>query len=162
MLLVHHPQMHKRTMKPHELIAVLLEKRGLNPNSAAQEMGRQSLQTMLFRYLQGGVRPRIESAQLMATFFQVPLEAIWSETVATQTAVQMGLIPGSKAAQLTDEPEPITPQATVQRLGQLLAGASPPTRRAVVELIRHLADKPNDSHLVGAQVAALLGVSGKR
>jgi len=93
-----------RIVKPHELIFALMADAGLGPLPLAKKLGKASLQAPLHRYTRGMVpSPDISTARPLAKFFNLPVEAIYDEKVATAIAKERGIkvvpIPAPKPRQ---------------------------------------------------------------
>jgi transcriptional regulator with XRE-family HTH domain len=90
-------------MKPHELIAALMKKEGLGPLPLARKLGNAGLQPQIHRFWRGEVpEPKNSTAAPLAKYFNIPLEAIYDEKVATLVAKERGLsvvpLPAPRAA----------------------------------------------------------------
>lgn len=81
-----------RPMKPHELIKTLVEKSG-GSSAAARAMGDQKFQGTLHKFISGNVpAPARKTAARIADHYDIDVEAIYVERIATLEAIRLGLI----------------------------------------------------------------------
>ena len=79
-------------VKPHQLIAGLMQKAGLGPSPLAKKMGKPKLQPQIHRFVNGQVaNPERKTALPLAEYFGLPLEAIYDEKLATKIAAERGI-----------------------------------------------------------------------
>lgn len=79
-------------MKPHQLICALMHRQRLSTAALSRALKQPKLQPSLHRFVRGEVRePARAIAEALATYFQVPTDAIYSGTVAASVASKMGL-----------------------------------------------------------------------
>lgn len=80
-------------MKPHELVAALLDRTKKPLLQVAKEMGKASYQPTLHKFRYGMVRsPTHDTAVRIAKYFDLPLEALYDEMVATKIGLERGLL----------------------------------------------------------------------
>lgn len=84
-------------MKPHELLKLLADQSGLSTLQLAREIYRDSFQGTLYRLIEGESKsPKHETAERIAKYFDIPIEALYKSNVATSVAIAKGLIPKPK------------------------------------------------------------------
>lgn len=81
-----------RRVKPYQLIAALMHAEGLGSLPFAKKLGKPGLQSQIHRFVNGGVdEPANSTAQPIAAYFKLPLEAMYQEKVATAIARERGI-----------------------------------------------------------------------
>lgn len=116
----HYSFIHSSPMRAFELVKLLVEQKkaqeGLSVLQIATQMHRASFQGTLHKFLSGLVdSPTHSTAERIARYFGLPLEAMYDDKVATRIAVVRGLIHREKRDALpmvANEPAPVT------RIGQ--------------------------------------------
>jgi len=95
-------------VKPYELICHLVVERGLSHELGkgalplAKALGLPHRQSALHKFLAGEVhRPHPDSAAQLAAFFDLPLDAVYDERVATAIAAERGIAPRARRESLT-------------------------------------------------------------
>lgn len=80
-------------MRPHQLIGALIERTGKPLLQVAEEMARKkSFQGTLYKYVAGNVAsPSRATAEKIAKYFALPVDAIYDEGLATHIAGERGL-----------------------------------------------------------------------
>lgn len=85
-------------VKPFELICHLVVRRGLAQSLGlgslplARALGNVSLQSSLYKFMNGQVsEPARSTAELLAGYFSIPTDAIYDERLATQLAKDLGI-----------------------------------------------------------------------
>lgn len=79
-------------VKPHQLIAALMLERDLGTLPLAKAIGRASLQAPIYRFVHGEVAsPKRSTAEALATYFRLPVDALYDERLATAIANERGL-----------------------------------------------------------------------
>jgi hypothetical protein len=79
-------------MKPHALLAALMNKAGLNSNKLAKEIKRPTMQSQIYRFSKGQVlEPARNTAEPLALHFGIPVDALYNEKTATAVAKELGL-----------------------------------------------------------------------
>lgn len=79
-------------MKPHQLLYALMSRAQIGSNALAVAIGQPGLQGQIHRWMHGLVaHPRATTAQPIAAYFSVPMEALYVEEVATKIAKERGL-----------------------------------------------------------------------
>lgn len=74
-------------VKPFELIAAMMAAEGLGPLRLAKKMNRPKLQPQIHRFTRGEVlSPSRGTAEPIAAYFGIPVDAIYDEKVATLVA----------------------------------------------------------------------------
>lgn len=77
-------------MKPHELVSMLVAAHG-GSLPVAKAMGKPSFQGTLYKIADGKVTsPQRSSAERIAKFFGIPVDALYDEAVATRVAQELG------------------------------------------------------------------------
>ena len=85
--------LHSCDVKPYELIAALMAREGIGALPLAKKIGRPELQPAIYRFSKGQVEnPEPTTALPLASYFEIPMEAIYDERVATGVARGLGLI----------------------------------------------------------------------
>lgn len=80
-------------MKAYQLIAALAAQHGLTSSGLAKALKRPTSQGQIHRYLHGHVKtPTAPTAMGMATLFNLPLEAIFDDALATKIAKERGIV----------------------------------------------------------------------
>lgn len=97
---------HILNMEGHELLRLLLEKRGMNPNSLANALRNRSIQSQVQRYLDKKTKnPRLDTLQPIAKFFGIGVEAFYQPAIAKGIAERLQLIqPGTGHIVSSGEP----------------------------------------------------------
>lgn len=100
-LSIPHRNMHCRivaAVKPHELICRLVVEHGLAPRVGlgalplAKALGRPQLQPSLHKFMAGDVtEPQRSTAESLAAYFEIPVDAVYDERVATRIARERGI-----------------------------------------------------------------------
>jgi len=85
--------------RAHQLVSLLLAQKGLNPNAAARAMcASLSFQPTLHKFLQGHVAsPKRSTAERIAKFLDLPVDAIYDHKLAHSIAKERGLLPAAQA-----------------------------------------------------------------
>jgi DNA-binding XRE family transcriptional regulator len=84
--------MHSLGMKPFELVAALMHREGLGPLPLAKKIGKAKLQPQIHRFSRGEVaNPDRTTAVPIAEYFNIPVEAIYDERIATEVARELGI-----------------------------------------------------------------------
>jgi hypothetical protein len=79
-------------MQPHQLIAALMHAQQLRTNALAASMRKPALQPSIHRFLAGQVKePARSTAEPLAAFFNIPVEALYNPVEAARIAKQRGL-----------------------------------------------------------------------
>lgn len=79
-------------VKPYQLIEALMAAEELGPLPLAKKLKKPELQPLIHRFINGAVKsPKSSTAIPLADYFNLPLEAIYQEKVATEIAKQRGL-----------------------------------------------------------------------
>lgn len=74
-------------MKPYELVYTLMTAQGLGSTDLAKKIGQPKQQPNIHKFMHGGVRePSIVLAQPIATYFGMPIEAMYYDKDATAWA----------------------------------------------------------------------------
>jgi len=80
-------------MKPHELIAALMHQEG-GSLPLARKMGKPGFQSKIHKFAAGHVaNPLRPTAEALAGYFNLPVDAIYDEKVATAIARERGISP---------------------------------------------------------------------
>lgn len=100
-------------MRPHELVAALIRASGLSTVQLAKDMGQASFQGSLHKIAHGLVAsPKRASADRIARYFEIPVDALYDAKVAARVAAERGLLayenvaPLPAAAPAAREPAP--------------------------------------------------------
>lgn len=162
---LHYVVPHSYGMNGKELLQLLMQQSGHNPNSLADKLGKRSLQSLIARFLNGATKnPRAETLSPVATYFGVPPIAFVDDATATSIARDRGLI-SEQYSSSTDvtaidarsrRADPTIVELTIV-LGRHLAKADPGARSAAAALLQHLAHHPGSAAATGAHLASLLG-----
>jgi DNA-binding XRE family transcriptional regulator len=78
-------------MKSHELIYALMHRQGLGSLTLAKKLKNPGLQAPIYRFVRGQSTPEAETARQIAKYFDLPLEALYDDQVATKTAAARDL-----------------------------------------------------------------------
>lgn len=79
-------------VKPYQLLAALMHEKGLGSLPLARALGRPALQAPIHRFMRGNVAaPEPSTARPIAAYFDLPLEALYDEKVASRIARERGL-----------------------------------------------------------------------
>lgn len=79
-------------MKPYELIAALMQREKLGALPLAKRMNKPTLQPQIHRFINGNVaNPARTTAVPLAAYFNLPVDAIYDEAVATTIAIERGI-----------------------------------------------------------------------
>jgi hypothetical protein len=85
--------MHSSCMKPHELIKLLADRTGKPTLQLAKDIHKATFQGTLHKLINGNVpKPTQPTAKRIADYFGLPLDAMYDERVATQIAIERGLV----------------------------------------------------------------------
>ena len=80
-------------MTPQELVDRLIKATGKSQLAVAKEMDKPGFQGTLHKFVSGTVAsPTHETAAKIARYFEIPIEALYQESVASQVAATRGLI----------------------------------------------------------------------
>lgn len=91
---MHYTIAHSSGMDPRELLRLLMEQRGLNPNSLSAATNKKTKQPQIHRFLTGESKePKRSTLAPVAGVLGVPVEAFFDARVADAVAVQQGLAP---------------------------------------------------------------------
>lgn len=118
---LHYAAAHILDVKPHELVKALADRTNKSVRQIAVEMGGATFQGTLHKFIHGHTRtPDRVTAQRIAKYFGLSVEALYDERAATQAAREHGVIKGAVAAPLArEEPPryglPLVPIATAKR-----------------------------------------------
>lgn len=129
-------------MKPHELIALLLARTDKSVLQVAKEMGRASYQPTLYKFKEGLVgSPTHKTAARIAKYFNLPIEALFDDGVATRVAVERGLASGAVQAMERIPPWP-APELPVfsSELERRMRALAPDQRRGLVSVVQAYLD----------------------
>lgn len=92
-------------VKPHDLIAALIKATNKSPTAVATEMRSRSFQGTLHKFVAGNVpSPTHETAQTIARYFDLPIDALYSEKAATRLAIERGIDRSSSGRPTAEEP----------------------------------------------------------
>lgn len=81
-------------MHPHELVAALIRRTGKSLPQIARDMGHKGFQPTLHKIAHGQVKsPTRASADRIARFFDIPVDALYDSKVARRIAAERGLLP---------------------------------------------------------------------
>lgn len=135
-----------RSMQPYQLIAALMHAQKLKTNALASSMRKPALQPTLHRFLDGKVKePARSTAEPLATYFGIPVEAIYNQIEATKIASARGLTvvdwPPKQARRSKDAVHAIQGDK-IGAAVQAMALLSPDERRAVLERYSASIPKP--------------------
>lgn len=132
-------------MKPHEVIQALVDRTGKPVLQVAREMHSTRFQGTLHKYLSGNTTsPDRRTAERIATYFKIPVDAIYDARVARTVAIERRLNVHSPASYpMAHEPAPhygaappdasgIIPAALLERIHRL----APEQRTALFALLR--------------------------
>lgn len=133
-------------MQPHELVRALVQERtrtGKSLTEMACEMHKRSFQGTLHKFIHGLVRePSRTTAERIAHYFKLPLEAVYSERVATAEAARLGLSEAAPTAPVEEVRFLREPSSTYNvrpalspRLSARLQQLSPPQLEALERII---------------------------
>lgn len=79
-------------MKPYELIAALMQREKLGALPLAKRMNKPTLQPQIHRFINGTVaNPARTTAVPLAAYFNLPVDAIYDEALATSIASERGI-----------------------------------------------------------------------
>lgn len=93
---LHYSLLHSAKVSPRQLIALLISSRGMSELEAAKAMRSATFQGTLHRFLHDDTRsPSRATAELIANYFKIPVDAIYSQAVAGKVAADLGLIEAS-------------------------------------------------------------------
>jgi len=161
-------------MEGHELLSLLMKKRGMNANALAVLLRDRSLQSQIQRYVSGRTKnPRPDTLEPIARFFGIGIEAFYQPTIARQIAQQLLLVPN--VDRVESEPPPYgvrvasspTPLRTrpslrenILQLGKSLEIYDESARKAVSSLLADLALHPENAALTANRITALLDAPG--
>lgn len=133
-------------VKPFELIARLTvqhglaERAGLGSAQLASALGLRDKQSQIYRYLNGQVRePQRATAEAMARLFDIPIDAVYNERIATDVAIERGFVEG-----VTQQP------ALAQPLSHRLINTAPPQELKLIEWGKMRYDELPEEFLVTA------------
>ena len=146
--------MHSSAMQPHQLIAALMHAQQLRTNSLAASLRKPSLQPSIHRFLAGQVKePARSTAEPIAAFFGIPVEALYNASEATRIATMRGLTvvdwPPKQARARQPKDAPGT-SAKVAAVLKMLQELSPSEAAAVAQ---HFAAPDGSSRKQNAQAA---------
>lgn len=120
--------MHSHWMKPHELIDALVHHRG-GPSAVSRGMNKRVSQPTIHKICDGQVgNPQPRTARALASFFNIPLEAIYDEREATRVweeQFQSGAALGK--APTAEEPIPEYKGLAIRPVAQNMSHLSPIT-----------------------------------
>lgn len=123
-------------VKPHELIAALMDREGIGPLPLAKRLRKPELQPQIHRFISGAVAsPKASTALPLADYFNLPLEAIYDEQVATDIAKQRGIeaLPPKPAKKRGDSK---APPVFAKQIAAWLANFPPEERDQAVKNLR--------------------------
>jgi hypothetical protein len=165
-------------MKPHELVAALMRAQGLGAYPLARRLKKPGLQSQIHRFINGQVAaPARSTAEPLARFFELPVDAIYDEKVATRIArernvqEQQSSAPPSGPArtrQRAEEPpaaysvEPALAQALAVLGRALESDMAPELRRDIAEGLARLAERRGGQPHQKALLAYFEAGRGKR
>lgn len=131
-------------MKPYQLIAALMHRENLGALPLAKKMGKPALQPQIHRFMKGEVaNPARTTAVPLAKFFDIPVDAIYDEKVATAVARDRDVraLPSSPPApRRASAPTPRFGKETLRAL-RTLATLSAPEREQLLRLLHEGADQ---------------------
>lgn len=95
-------------MKPHELIAALVQRSGKSTLLVAREMRNARFQGTLHKFAAGLVAsPARRTAETIATYFDIPVDALYDPAVSSRVARERGLVRAPSAIpQRVEAPAP--------------------------------------------------------
>ena len=86
-------------MKPHALIAALVRGTKKPPLQVAREMKNANFQGTLHKFMAGNVAsPKRSTAEVIAAYFDLPVDALYDDAVASRIAVERGVTAAAGAA----------------------------------------------------------------
>lgn len=158
-------------MKPHQLFAALAARQQLKTLQLAKAMGRPKLQPQLHRFLKGEVAsPAATTAQPLAAYFKLPLEAVYDEKKATEIAKALGITALPEQPPAVKKPKAVKSggdfDADTQKVASTYAKMNPAERQRFRLLMLAAKDSINPTAIKPAPrdastpVDRLLGDSG--
>lgn len=156
-----------------ELLRLLMEAEGVNPNSLADKLRNRSLQSQLQRFLSNQTKnPRTDTLRPVAKYFGVGVDVFLDDKTAKRVAIERGLLqdetsaaPENAPSAPTSSPISIRPTSPSLRdslrcIAKTLAEHDESARRAVAVLLSDVAIHPESVELTADRIEALLGVKG--
>lgn len=139
---MHYTISHSLGMEPRQLLQLLMDGAGLNPNALARATRGRTKQPQIHRFLTGEARePKRSTLAPVAEHFGVPVDAFYDEKVADAVARERslggnpdnqgaGLGKNALAQDLSHVTQSITP--TTMQWGSLLSASLPERFRLVI------------------------------
>lgn len=122
-----------RPVKPYQLVAALMAREGMGPLPLAKKINKPALQPQIHRFVRGEVlEPSPSTAVPLATYFGLPLEAMYDEKAATAVARERGVTELPPEAMPIKKRRKVVAQAfdeDVMQVAALYAELSPEERQ---------------------------------
>lgn len=108
--------MHSSSVTPRTLIATLIAQRGMSELEAAKAMRSATFQGTLHRFLHDETRsPSRATAEVIAKYFRLPVDAVYDPAVAARVAISLGINPDDKASAPLRVEDTVTPYGAPAR-----------------------------------------------
>ena len=141
-------------MQPHQLIAALMHAQQIRTNALAASMRKPALQPSIHRFLAGQVKePARSTAEPLAAFFHIPVEALYNPAEAARIAKARGLVVVDwppKQTRVRQQKDAAEGSAKVAAIIKMLQELSPSEAAAIAE---HFADAGGASRKRDQQAA---------
>lgn len=120
-------------MEPHKLVLALIQAKGMTVNQAAQAMSPHAFQPTLNKFVNGKVeRPSRATAETIARYLRIPIDAIYDEAAAQRVAAERGLMRGAIPPTADPSSKGVAHSVAVQAFtmpasvtwGELMSGAA--------------------------------------
>lgn len=134
-------------MKPHELVKALIDASGKSGPQIAREMGRAGFQGTLHKFAAGlVVSPARRTAERIARYFNLPIDAMYDDVVATRIGRELGVVTASSEPLRTEaalgryvvERRPV--HALAPDIAERLSQLKPAQMRALETIVRAYLD----------------------
>lgn len=130
-------------VSPSELIYALMQERKLGSLPLAKAIGKPQLQSQIYRFSRAQVqKPDYSTAEPLAKFFNLPIEALFDSKVATKIARERNL----KVVPLTpkEPPAPSTLKEQLRRIQKVFSELDEPTRVHALTMVLRAIDKARE------------------
>ncbi|SFF15024.1 helix-turn-helix domain-containing protein [Paracidovorax wautersii] len=161
-----------------QLLQLLMDTRGLNPNALAEALKGATGQPQISKYVKNQIQePRRKTLQPIADYFRVPIDAFYDPDLADKTARELGILADDDSEFL--EPPALhrvaeppvayaiprhssyTTRDALRQLRDLLAGESPGVRQSVVALMGDMATRADDRQFSDQIIERIMGALGQ-
>lgn len=159
-----------------QLLQLLMDTRGLNPNALADALKGATGQPQISKYVKGQIQePRRKTLQPIADYFRISIDAFYDPDLADQTARELGILVDDDSEFLEPParhrvaepavayaiPRNYTTRDSLKQLRDVLAGESPGVRQSVVALMGDMATRADDRQFSDQIIERIMGALGQ-